>query len=91
MLFGLATPHNMYSLVWQVWERYEPAAETATASGAEESANGHAAADSPRETLAVTVTEVVSGSEFYVQVLTFGWYCQCGHLREQEFCLSALS
>ena len=48
--------------------RSEPAAEAATASGAEEQANGHAASDSPRENVKVTVTEVVSGSEFYVQV-----------------------
>ena len=55
----------------QVWEGYVPAAETATASGSEEEANGHASSDSPRETVTVTVTEVVSGSEFYVQVLHF--------------------
>ncbi len=53
----------------QVWEGYVPAAETATASGSEEEANGHASSDSPRETVTVTVTEVVSGSEFYVQVM----------------------
>ena len=53
----------------QVWEGYVPAAETAAASGSEEEANGHASSDSPRETVTVTVTEVVSGSEFYVQVM----------------------
>ena len=53
----------------QVWEGYVPAAETATASGSEEEANGHASSDSPPETVTVTVTEVVSGSDFYVQVL----------------------
>lgn len=52
----------------QVWEKYEPAAEAATTSGADEQLNGHASSNSPRETMAVTVTEVVSGSEFYVQV-----------------------
>ncbi|DBB17861.1 hypothetical protein WJX82_005615 [Trebouxia sp. C0006] len=52
----------------KVWEGYVPAAETATASGSEEEANGHASSDSPRETVTVTVTEVVSGSEFYVQM-----------------------
>ena len=55
--------------IMQVWEGYVPPAETATASGSEEEANGHASSDSPRETVTVTVTEVVSGSEFYVQVL----------------------
>lgn len=57
--------------VWhvvQVWEHYEPANETATTSGADEDLNGHACSDSPRETVSVTVTEVVSGSHFYVQV-----------------------
>ena len=52
----------------QVWENYEPVDETATTSGADEDMNGHASSNSPRETVAVTVTEVVSGSEFYVQV-----------------------
>ncbi len=63
-------PGNEYQTpIMQVWEGYVPAAETATASGSEEEANGHASSDSPRETVTVTVTEVVSGSEFYVQVL----------------------
>ncbi|DBA71271.1 TPA: hypothetical protein ACH3X2_011090 [Trebouxia sp. C0005] len=52
----------------KVWEGYVPAAEIATAAGSEEEANGHASSDSPRETVTVTVTEVVSGSEFYVQM-----------------------
>lgn len=52
----------------QVWENYVPAEETATASGSEEQANGHASSDSTRETVTVTVTEVVSGNEFYIQV-----------------------
>lgn len=52
----------------QVWENYEPADETATRSGADEDTNGHASSNSPRETVFVTVTEVVSGSQFYVQV-----------------------
>ena len=52
----------------KVWENYEPADETATTSGADQDMNGHASSNSPRETVSVTVTEVVSGSEFYVQV-----------------------
>lgn len=52
----------------QVWENYEPVEENATTSGADEDMNGHASSNSPRETISVTVTEVVSGSEFYVQV-----------------------
>lgn len=58
--------------VVQVWENYEPVDETATMSGADEDMNGHASSNSPRETVSVTVTEVVSGSEFYVQVCTPG-------------------
>lgn len=57
----------------QVWENYVPAEETATASGSEEQANGHASSDSTRETVTVTVTEVVSGNEFYIQVRTVCW------------------
>lgn len=52
----------------QVWENYEPADETATTSGADQGMNGHASSSSPRETVSVTVTEVASGSQFYVQV-----------------------
>ncbi|KAL3140607.1 hypothetical protein ABBQ32_005177 [Trebouxia sp. C0010 RCD-2024] len=52
----------------KVWENYEPADETATTSGADQGMNGHASSSSPRETVSVTVTEVASGSQFYVQM-----------------------
>ena len=46
-LVSLAASLTRILLLRQVWERDEPAAETPTASGAEEAANRHAAADSP--------------------------------------------
>lgn len=52
----------------QVWEGYVPGAKAEEASTSDEQANGHAPADAARETVDITVTEVTSGSRFYVQV-----------------------
>ena len=52
----------------QVWEGYVPGAKAEEASTSDEQANGHAPSDGPRESVDVTVTDVTSGSHFYVQV-----------------------
>ena len=60
----------------QVWEGYQPEQEPASASGAE--ANGHA--ETGQQTSTVTVTEVVSGQEFFVQVCTVYACCHYASL-----------
>ena len=52
----------------QVWEGYVPGVKAEEASTSDEHANGHASSDGPQESVAVTVTDVVSGSQFYIQV-----------------------
>ena len=52
-----------------------PGAKAEEASTSDEQANGHASSDSPRETVTVTVTDVTSGSRFYVQVTCLPSVC----------------